>query len=276
MKIRVDGLSSFYQGQPCLREISLAIEEGEILALLGPNGCGKTTLLKHLSGVLRSAESATAVQLDMRALSSYAPRELARVLAAVEQHIVTGFDFSVREVVELGRLPHLRRWERMGSADRDAVARALEQTEIGHLASRSLFQLSSGERQRVWLAMALAQEPQVLLLDEPTSHLDLRYQMETFALLQRFAAEGLTVVVAIHNVNLTLLYADRAALLADGALVAVGTPQEVLTPEHVRRVFGVEMRPVNDDASGRLVGLLPVVGMRIRDDKRSSRNDDQR
>lgn len=257
MEIRIDQLSSSYNEQRCLDEIKLDIAGGQIFALVGPNGCGKTTLLKHISGVLQSESSPRAIQLNLRELGTFSTRELSQMMGAVEQHITTGFDFSVRDVVALGRIPHLQRWQRSGPRDQQVIEHAIQATRIEPLADRSLFALSSGERQRVWLAMALAQEPQILLLDEPTSHLDLQYQIEMFNILQRLAEEGMTVVVAIHDMNLTLLFAQQVALMSQGQVVATGPPDEVLTTHNIQRVFGVSMRPVRDETSGRLVGLLP-------------------
>lgn len=263
MQIHIRHLHSMYQEQSCLQDICLDMAEGQIFALVGPNGCGKTTLLRHISGVIQNQQSLRAIQLNMRELGTYSAQELARVLAAVEQHIQPGFDFSVREVVSLGRIPHLHRWQSMRDMDRRVVEQVLEQTALTELAERSIFQLSSGERQRVWLALALAQEPQVLLLDEPTSHLDLRFQVEMFEMLRQLATQGMTVVVAIHDINLTLLYAQQVALMKTGRVVAVGTPETVFTPEHIGAVFAIEMQSVRDPQTGRLVGLLPTPGMRI-------------
>lgn len=261
MEIQINQLSSAYQGQRCLDDITLHIPSGHIFAVVGPNGCGKTTLLKHISGVLQSDNSARAIQLNLQELGSFSTRELAQKIGAVEQHISTGFDFSVRDVVALGRIPHLSRWQRSGPQDKERVEQAIQATRITHLANRSLFALSSGERQRVWLAMALAQEPQVLLLDEPTSHLDLQYQIDMFAILQQLAAEGMTIVVAIHDMNLTLLFAQQVALMSQGQVIATGAPSEILSTENIQRVFGVRMRPVHDETSGRLAGLLPLPPM---------------
>ncbi len=257
MDIKIQHLSTEYQGEPCLQDISLHLKAGSIFALVGPNGCGKTTMLKHISGVLHTEHSLSSILLDMRRLASFSTRELARSLAAVEQHVTTGFDFSVRDIVAMGRTPHVERWQRLGPRDHNVVEQALERTAIRHLSSRSVFQLSSGERQRVWLAMALAQEPKVLLLDEPTSHLDLRFQLEIFEILQQLTEQGITVVVAIHDMNLTLLYAHRVALLQDGSLIATGAPQDVLTQQNIHKVFRVTMKPIQDPDTGDLVGLIP-------------------
>jgi len=238
MKISVQELGFAYDGQQVLDDISLEVGEGEILALVGPNGSGKTTLLRNLSGVLRP--KAGAVYLDFKELGRFSPRELARHLAAVEQERRVGFDFTVRELVELGRLPYLGRLERLGPRDHEAVRRAMKLTHVEEFAERPISKLSGGERQRVFLAIALAQEPQILLLDEPTAHLDVKYQLELMQIIEGQARAGLMVVMALHDLNLAAAFAHRIVLMAGGRVVASGTPGEVLTPKRLRAVFGVE------------------------------------
>lgn len=257
MKIRINNLNSVYEDRPCLQKIDLEISSGQIFALIGPNGCGKTTMLRHISGVIQTPETGRAIQLDMRTLASFSAPELAKMLGAVEQHIHPGFDFCVRDVVSLGRIPHLRRWQSLGTRDLEVVEQVLQQTSLVSLADRSVFALSSGERQRVWLAMALAQEPQILLLDEPTSHLDLCFQIEMFEILRSLTSQGMTVVISIHDINLTLLYVQQVALMKAGRVVVVGDPATVFTRENIDHVFAIDMRPVHDPQTGRLVGLLP-------------------
>jgi len=248
MRISIEDLGFAYDGRPVLAGISLEVEEGKILALVGPNGSGKTTLLRNIAGVLHP--SAGIVYLDLKELEKFTPRELARHLAAVEQERQVGFDFTVRELVELGRLPHLGRLQRLGAKDREAVRRAMELTQVEEFAERPISQLSGGERQRVFLAIALAQEPKVLLLDEPTAHLDINYQIELMEIVRRRARAGLTVVMALHDLNLAAYYADRLALLHRGRITALGRPAEVLTPQNIKRTFGAEV----------VVGRNPLTG----------------
>ncbi len=257
MRITVRGLSFAYDGRPTLEGISLEVGPGEILALVGPNGSGKSTLLRCIAGVLRPHRGA--VYLDFRELGSFSPKELARHLAALEQERHVGFDFTVRELVELGRLPHLGRLQRLGARDWAAIARAMAAARVEELASRPLSQLSGGERQRAFLAMALAQEPQVLLLDEPTAHLDVNHQLELMELVrERAHTEELTVLMALHDLNLAAGYADRLGLLQRGRLRAVGPPGEVLTPGLIREVFGVEALVRRSPLTGRLcIEFLP-------------------
>lgn len=257
-KIVIDGAAFAYDsdGVPALEEVSLEIERGELLALVGPNGSGKSTLLKLISGVLRAERGA--VHLDLQEIENLSPGEVARKLAALEQERHVGFDFTVREIVEWGRHPHRGRLDPWRERDERAVGRALRLMGLEAFAGRLISELSGGERQRVFLAMALAQEPEVLLLDEPTAHLDLKYQLEILGLVRRLVDEdGLTVIAALHDLNWAARYADRAAVLSQGRLVACGPPHEVFTPELVREVWGVEVRVVRQEGAPWLIPLEP-------------------
>lgn len=240
--IRLENVQLGYDGCLVLRDLSLEIAPGEVFGLVGPNGSGKTTLLRAISG--RLPLHAGAIYLDCRRLSELSPQELARELAALEQEISCAFDFTVREIVELGRLPHRERWHRLSPKDREIITRALELTHTLAFTDRKIHSLSSGERQRVWLALALAQEPKVLLLDEPTAHLDLRYQIEIMELIRSLAQRDLTVLVSLHDLNLAARFADRVALLSAGQLLALGTPETVLTPENIERVYQVRVQRI--------------------------------
>nr|BAL55797.1 ferric enterobactin transport ATP-binding protein [uncultured Acetothermia bacterium]BAL55869.1 ferric enterobactin transport ATP-binding protein [uncultured Acetothermia bacterium]BAL57110.1 ferric enterobactin transport ATP-binding protein [uncultured Acetothermia bacterium]BAL58819.1 ferric enterobactin transport ATP-binding protein [Candidatus Acetothermum autotrophicum] len=242
--IRLERVDLGYDGRLVLRDLNIAIAPGEVFGLVGPNGSGKTTLLRAISGRLSPQDGV--IYLDGRRLSELAPRELARELAALEQEISCSFDFTVREIVELGRLPHRARWQRLSQKDHEIVTRALELTHTLEFAERPIHTLSSGERQRVWIALALAQEPKVLLFDEPTAHLDLNYQIEIMELIRSLAtAQSLTVLVSLHDLNLALRYADRIALLSEGRLLAVGEPERVLTEELIALAFHTRVRIVD-------------------------------
>ncbi|HED04298.1 MAG TPA: heme ABC transporter ATP-binding protein [Candidatus Fraserbacteria bacterium] len=242
--IAIESLSFAYNGQRVLRDIDLEVKPGELLALIGPNGSGKTTLLRQISGALRPARGA--VYLDGQEVARLKPAELARRLAALEQEQSVGFDYTVRELVSLGRIPHRGRLSRWRPEDESAVERALKSTGLQELARRSLQQLSGGERRRVFLAMALAQEPQVLLLDEPTAHLDLKYQLELLGLVRGLVARGLTVIAAFHDLNLAARYSDRVAALSGGRLVALGSPRAVLTADLIGSIWGVQVQVLED------------------------------
>ena len=244
--IRVEGLSFAYDGVPALENISLEIEEGQLLALVGPNGSGKSTLLQLISGILRPKRGA--VYFDCREITRLSPREIARRLAALEQERRVDFNFTVRELVEWGRHPHRGRLDPWRECDERAVRRALRLMGLEALAGRLISELSGGERQRVFLAMALAQEPKILLLDEPTAHLDLKYQLEIMGLIRRLVDDdGLTVIIALHDLNWAARYSDCVAVLSQGRLVACGLPHEVLTTELIWDVWEVDVRLVELD-----------------------------
>lgn len=233
-------LTCAYDQRVVLQRLDLALGRGEVLALIGPNGAGKTTLLKALARLLRpTAGTVILLQQDVWRLSSGA---VARCLAIAQQQENTHWPVTVAQAVALGRAPH-RGWLLPYSRqDRRLVEQALCQSGLQALRHRLLTELSGGEQRRVILARALAQQPQVLLLDEPTAHLDLKYQAEVLNLVQRLASESaISVVIALHDLNQAALCADRIALLADGDLMALGRPDEVLIPARLAQAYGVEV-----------------------------------
>lgn len=238
MRITVQGVSVRYASHPALVEAELSVEGGEIVALVGPNGAGKSTLLRTIAGTLQPEMGA--VYLDLRNVQEIPLRQRAKMLAMVEQGAVPSFDLTVRELVELGRIPHANRFAPLGKEDEAAVEKALRLSGLGELASRRWSELSGGERQRALLAMAFAQEPRVLLLDEPTAHLDIAHQIELMQLITSWAEEGTTAIMALHDLNLAAAFAHRLVLLHRGRIVAQGQPSEVLTPARLKEVFGQE------------------------------------
>ncbi|MEH6781336.1 MAG: heme ABC transporter ATP-binding protein [Rhodoglobus sp.] len=229
-------------GRAILDDVSLDVTPGEVLALVGPNGAGKSTLLSVLSGD-RKPDSGT-VTIDGRELGSIRHGELARLRAVLTQENSVSFPFRVSEVVAMGRSPWARSLE-----SRDDVAvvnEALEVTDVAHLGDRRYTTLSGGEKARVSLARVLAQHTPVVFLDEPTAALDLRHQEDVMRVARSMAEDGRAVVVVLHDLSLAGAYSDRLALIAHGALDAIGTPSEVLTAERVERVYGlaVELRDV--------------------------------
>lgn len=251
MKLTSEGLSLRYNGSDAVHEVSLDLESGELIAIVGPNGSGKTTLLRGLSRLLRPV--AGHVLLDGEEIRSMTPRSVARRLAILPQAHPEGVDITVRELVWRGRAPHQGILQRATPADHEAVAWALEAADIRHVAGRPLGSLSGGERQRAWIALALAQQPRVLLLDEPTSFLDVQHQVEVMALLSRLNAEGMTIVVVVHDLALAGRFMQRVIGMRDGRVAFDGSPREVLRPEPLRDVFGVPMVVLEDPESG-----LPV------------------
>jgi iron complex transport system ATP-binding protein len=222
-----------------LQRLTLEIGEREVVALVGPNGSGKSTLLRALGRVLKPRGGV--LYLEGKAMREWPTREVARRLALLPQGPTLAADLVVRELVTLGRSPHQGLLGLPTRKDEDAVRWAIRETGIAHLAGRRVSELSGGERQRAWLAMALAQQPQVLLLDEPTTFLDLNHQLEVLDLIRYLNKEhGLTVVMVLHDLNQAARYAGRVVVLKQGDIYADGTPQEVLTSETLREVFGVQ------------------------------------
>ena len=220
-----------------LQAVSLEAPGGELVAVLGPNGSGKTTLLRVALG-LHPPHAGSALVLG-RAATDWPRRELARVVGVVPQREDNLFPQRVRETVRLGRYPRLGTWGGERTEDRTAVDRALERCDVSALADRWLWTLSGGEYQRVRIARALAQEPRLLVLDEPTASLDLRHEMELFELVRRLVDdEGLGALLVTHDVNLASRFADRLLLLSDGRGVAAGHPAAVLEQDRAQRVFG--------------------------------------
>lgn len=226
-----------YPERQVLRGVSLSLAPGEVLAVLGPNGAGKSTLLRCLAGALSPKGQ---VELDGRALESVPPAERARLLAFVPQHVPPRLPMTVFEAVLLGRRPYLS-W-RPRPQDLEAAWEALSLMGLGELAQREFSEISGGQRQKVALARALAQKSRLLVMDEPTSSLDLRHQLQVMTVLCALAEERDTgVILAVHDLNLAARFAHRVILLHDGRVEADGPPSEALTEESIRRVYGVEV-----------------------------------
>jgi iron complex transport system ATP-binding protein len=250
--LQVRDLHAGYPGRPVLHGIELDARRGELLAVIGPNGCGKTTLLRTITGLMRARRGGVA--LDGADVTRARTETLARRIAVVAQGAPLPDGFSAFEVALMGRTPHLRLLQSEGRRDLDAVRAAMERANCWGLRDRAVDELSGGERQRVLIARALAQEPDVLLLDEPTSHLDLTHQVATFRLMRELCAErGLAVLAVVHDLTLAGTFADRIALMAEGRIVASGTPASVLEAGLIGRVYGIPVRVVPHPATGRPV-----------------------
>ncbi len=243
--------------RPVLRGVDLAIRRGELVALLGTNGSGKTTLLRLLAGTVRP--DAGTVTFSGRPLGEWRRGELARRIAVLPQHLDLPPGFRVAEVVEMGRAPHAERLFGASPGDAAAVERALREADATSLADRPVDELSGGERQRVLVAMALAQEPELLLLDEPTLHLDLAHQLGLLHMVMRLCRGGLAAVAVLHDLALAARV-DRVAVLDTGRIGADGAPATVLTPELVRDAFGVRMTTATDAAGERHLVLERPAG----------------
>jgi iron complex transport system ATP-binding protein len=245
-----------YDGQPVLTGLSLEIGAGERVAILGPNGAGKTTLLRLLSGVRTPNHGS--ILLDGRPVATVPRPELARKIAVVPQDWTIPFAFTAREVVELGRTPHLRLLRGFRARDRRAVEQAMELTDTARLGHRVIHELSGGERQRVIIAMALAQEPAILLLDEPTHLLDIARQAEILDLITDLnLSRGLTVVATLHDLNLAGRYFNRLIILHRGTVLAEGVPEAVLLSDIVEQAYGGPVEIVRD-GNGQAPVVLPA------------------
>jgi len=250
-------LTCGYNGRPVLEELSLAAHAGQVLALIGPNGAGKTTLLRAMARLLRPRQG-TLLLADQQ-VWQLSPRTVARRLALAPQDSGHAWALTVEQVVALGRAPHRGWFLPLGAEDRERVDWALGRTGLGELRERPVTKLSGGEQRRVILARALAQEPEVLLLDEPTAHLDLKYQTQILELVRQLAhRDGLAVVITLHDLNQAAWCADRLALLAEGRLLAVGETEDVLVSSYLARAYGVPVIVTRHPLYGTPL-VMPVV-----------------
>lgn len=244
------------EAKTLLDSVDMRAERGQFVGLIGPNGAGKSTLLRTLSGVLRNQEGT--VWLEGADLQSMPARDVAAMLALVPQIAPYTQGFTAFELVLMGRYPHLGRFQVEGETDDRIAKAAMRLTETEEFETRTLDTLSGGERQRVFLARALAQQPRILLLDEPTSNLDVLHQLTILGLVRKLVDEGLTAIAAIHDLNLAARYFDRLVLISEGRVLTEGRPEEVLTPETIESAFGVRAAvyrdPVTDALAISLIG----------------------
>jgi iron complex transport system ATP-binding protein len=252
--LAADRVSAGFGDRTVIHGLSLSVAQGEILSIIGPNGSGKSTLLKILSRNVKPQKGS--VLLDGRDINRFSAKELARRLAILHQAPYVSGDLTVRDLVAYGRFPYQNWWQGGAAEDKKVVERVLDQTGLLLLASRQVNTLSGGERQRAWIAMALAQKPRILLLDEPTTHLDICYQLEIMDLVAKLNQEQqITIIMVLHDINHAARYSDTVAVLSQGELYAAGHPVAVTTPAMFREVFSVEADIWPDD-SGRPVCLV--------------------
>jgi iron complex transport system ATP-binding protein len=248
--VSVEDIVAGYDGRPVLRDVRFDVASGEFLGLIGPNGCGKTTLLRVISGALPTMAGRVVVEgSDVREIGR---RKLARIMACLLQDLSLDLAFTVREIVLMGRSPHLPRIGGETKRDFEVARHAMHLCDVSHLADRPITEMSGGERQRVLIAMCLAQEPRVLLLDEPTSHLDIGHQLSVLDLMAKLNRQtGVTVVAVLHDLNLAAEYCQRLLVLNEGRVAALGTPAEVLTAEMVSTVYGTTVLVERNPLSGK-------------------------
>ncbi|MBN1675481.1 MAG: ABC transporter ATP-binding protein [Kiritimatiellae bacterium] len=254
--VTMQDVAAGYRGKPVLAGIALSIAEGDMVGLLGPNGAGKTTLLRALTGLTPLLGGT--IRLFGRDIAGMRPPDRARLVAVIPQEFATPMSFSVQDIVMIGRTAALPRWSRPARDDYRIVERAMAYTDVTDLRDRPLQELSGGEKQRAVVAMALAQEPRLILMDEATSHLDINHRLEIMQIVERLNTEqGVTVVMTSHDLNLAAEFCRRLVLLDHGRLVADGTPAEVLTEDGLRRVYHCDIRVHRDAASG-VVNVAPA------------------
>ncbi|MDZ0696196.1 Fe(3+) dicitrate ABC transporter ATP-binding protein FecE [Klebsiella quasipneumoniae] len=249
MRLRTENLTVSYGAQTVLDGLSLALPAGKITALLGPNGCGKSTLLNCFSRLL--TPDSGEILLDEKPIAGFSARQLARRLALLPQHHLSPEGITVRELVSYGRSPWLSLWGRLSAEDNERVNVAMSQTRTRNLADRRLTQLSGGQRQRAFLAMVLAQDTPLILLDEPTTYLDINHQVELMRLMVELKRQGKTVVTVLHDLNQASRYCDHLVVLASGRVMAQGAPEAVMKPELLKTVFSVEAKIHPEPVSGR-------------------------
>ena len=246
----VDSISYKYEEKVVLKEVSLGVERGEMIGILGPNGCGKTTLLKNLNKNLKPHGGC--VMIEGTDISGISKKEIAQNVAVVPQSNEIRFAFTVREIVTMGRMPFQESFRGETRNDQELIDRAMEQTGLTAFAERYINTLSGGERQRAVIARAITQTPKVILMDEPTLHLDINMQFEVLDLIQKLSREnGLAVVMVSHDLPMVTRYCDRVILIHDHRVFAMGTPEEVLTKENMRIVFNVDAELEKDPRTGK-------------------------
>lgn len=253
--VEIKDLVCRYGDIEALRGIALSVPAGGMVGVVGPNGAGKSTLLKVLSGII--TRYAGSVTVTGHLLSEMSGVKRARVIGYVAQENSAFLDYRVKELIRMGRYPHHRPFEVLGPSDLEACARAARETGITELENRSLNELSSGERQRVMIARVLAQEPGLILLDEPTSHLDLHHQHAIMELVRRLNQGGMTVIVVVHDLNLASLYCRQIILLHEGVILASGTPAETITPGNLAAVYPDGFRIIPHPEHGVPQVLMP-------------------
>lgn len=248
-RLRGENLTLGYGKKIIVRDLSVAIPDGHFTAIIGPNGCGKSTLLRTLSRLMTPSEGS--VFLDGEQIQRFASKEVARRIGLLAQNATTPGDITVQELVARGRYPHQPLFTRWRKEDDEAVSRAMAATGITDLAQQSVDTLSGGQRQRAWIAMVLAQETSIMLLDEPTTWLDISHQIDLLELLSELnRTQGYTLAAVLHDLNQACRYATHLIALRDGEIVAQGAPKEIVTPELIERIYGMRCMIIDDPVAG--------------------------
>lgn len=261
MKLRIVGIEFWYNSTKVLNNVEFSVDKGEFLSIIGPNGAGKTTLLKVIARLLKPRKGV--IYIDGKSLWSLKPREVAQKIAYASTIVSNGFQVTVLDYILTARYPYhgnMTLWER--EEDIRIAENALRRLGIEHLANRRLDQLSSGELQRVIIARVLVQEPEIILVDEPTAFLDLKHKIEVMGILRKLVEEDRkTVIAAIHDLELAARYSDKIILLHRGRIVAAGEPEEVLVEENIRKTYGVNVKVVRDRELGFII--VPIESISV-------------
>ncbi len=255
VKIEIENLEFSYDSTPVLEAVNLQIEEGETLAIIGPNASGKTTLLKCINGILEPEKGR--ILIEGEELENLDKEDIAKKIGHVPQAGTESFPTTVFDTVLMGRKPH-GGWK-PGDEDLEVASKVLEKLDLEDIAMRDIGEISGGQRQKVLIARAIAQNPEVLLLDEPTSSLDLRHQLEVLDIVREQTGKGISIVMAMHDLNLAARYSDKIAMLKEGKIFAVGK-DEVLTPENIESVYGVRVTVEKNAGWPRILPHEPVGG----------------
>ncbi|MGM0397115.1 MAG: heme ABC transporter ATP-binding protein [Bacillota bacterium] len=261
--IKAKNIVFSYSAAPVIRDVSFVTAKGEFISILGPNGSGKSTLLKTLNG-LYIPESGQ-IELLGKGLVEYKRKEIAKKVSLVPQDTSLEFEFTVEEVVGMGRHPFKSRFEKEDDSDRQLVYEAMDMTNTFDIRDRLITEISGGERQRVFIAKALAQNTEIILLDEPTSHLDINHQIDILNLLRKMNQEkGITIILVIHDINLATRYSDRIILLKKGSIISQGTPEDVITVENIQQAYGLKAAVERNKYTGHISVIPLEVNRRIR------------
>ena len=242
--ISTDNLTVSYGDKTIINALNITFKTGEITALIGPNGCGKSTLLKALARI--NKPSSGHVLINNQPLTDFTDKKLAQQMSLLPQVLITPDGISVQRLVEYGRSPYLSHWGRLASEDKQKVIDAMQETRVSEFADQPVESLSGGQRQRAWIAMTLAQDTELVMLDEPTTYLDLSHQIELMKLMQAMKKNGKTVIVVLHDLNQACRYCDNLVVMQTGQVVAQGTPDEVFTEQLLRDVFSLAAKVVPD------------------------------
>lgn len=247
MILEVENLHFSYGNNEVLRGISFSIERPTIFGIIGANGSGKTTLIKNISGYLRSDSGI--VKIFGKEIERYTRKERAQIMGYVPQDIPFDFDFTAYDIVMMGRLPYLGRFQRESSKDRDIVKKAMVTTDTWDFREKTLRELSGGERQRVYIARALAQEAKILLMDEPVAHLDIRYQLEILSIVRDLVKKGITCIIVLHDINLASLFCDDVLILKRGKVLVKGKPEDVIREDIIKEAFNIDVKVIIEEES---------------------------